>query len=365
VRDGKRLELPNCDENLRQVIKRCWDQTPSQRPEFRELLPMLASLVPTQIIPIQPTVIVKCEYKEIIADEDKKRVAVCFVDNLANRADKFTDALKQTPDRSYVATTTITCPQVASHDFMESSKDIVAKSEFLIAIISKDCFNYDSFVNLIAHASEKSVHVVMVHDQQSCKFPNETEQPQLIRHVFTSIAVTYLEKFAKQCWVKLIKKIRTNVNTATENVSTDLFLSHRQKTGQGIALTLWSELKNSHKVFLDVKSSFELHDLPTIVEKTKLFIFIITEGIFDSKYCFTEFQTAISNNKSILILLDSNYSLPSEIPNLWQKYWAFIADNQTTFAATYLEDCIIEIEESLASISEISYAVYAQPVVVQ
>jgi hypothetical protein len=58
-------------------------------------------------------------------------------------------------------------------------------------------------------------------------------------------------------------------------------------TGQGIATTLWVKLDSNFpgKIFLDVQTEFDLHDLDLIVQKTKLFVLIVTNGIFDSPWC--------------------------------------------------------------------------------
>ena len=64
------------------------------------------------------------------------------------------------------------------------------------------------------------------------------------------------------------------------------FLSHKQKTGQRISLSLHSELiKIGETAFLDVKTELELHDLEKIVQLCDFFVFIYSDGIFDSEYC--------------------------------------------------------------------------------
>jgi hypothetical protein len=59
-----------------------------------------------------------------------------------------------------------------------------------------------------------------------------------------------------------------------------IFLSNKKATGRGTAHLLYISLTEKHKkkVFLDIRTEFELHDLKKLVEKTKLFIFIITPG---------------------------------------------------------------------------------------
>ena len=64
------------------------------------------------------------------------------------------------------------------------------------------------------------------------------------------------------------------------------FLSHKQKTGQRIALSLYLELKElGETAFLDVKSDLDLHDLETIVELCDFFLFVYSNEIFQSEYC--------------------------------------------------------------------------------
>jgi hypothetical protein len=64
------------------------------------------------------------------------------------------------------------------------------------------------------------------------------------------------------------------------------FLSHKQATGQHIALPLFSELqKLGDTAFLDIKAEFDLHDLEKIVDLCDFFLFILTQDILKSEYC--------------------------------------------------------------------------------
>lgn len=64
------------------------------------------------------------------------------------------------------------------------------------------------------------------------------------------------------------------------------FLSHRQLTGQRIALSLFLELKElGETCFLDVKAELDLHNLEKLVELCDFFVFIYSDGIFSSEYC--------------------------------------------------------------------------------
>src|SRR5688500_12334826 len=71
----------------------------------------------------------------------------------------------------------------------------------------------------------------------------------------------------------------------TEQLKTHTFLSHKRSSAQGIAGRLFQELKENYKIFLDSEATFNLHNLQLIVKYTGLFIFILSEGIFDSFWC--------------------------------------------------------------------------------
>jgi hypothetical protein len=56
-------------------------------------------------------------------------------------------------------------------------------------------------------AMKLSIKIVLVHDQLSCRWPAEEDQPEDMKHdIFSNIAVTYIEKFAKQCWGSIFKQ---------------------------------------------------------------------------------------------------------------------------------------------------------------
>ena len=64
------------------------------------------------------------------------------------------------------------------------------------------------------------------------------------------------------------------------------FLSHRQVTGQRIALSLYQELKElGETAFLDIKCDLDLHNLENLVALCDFFVFIYSDGIFESEYC--------------------------------------------------------------------------------
>lgn len=62
--------------------------------------------------------------------------------------------------------------------------------------------------------------------------------------------------------------------------------SHKRSSAQVIAGRLFEGLqKREYSPFLDSEAKFKLHDLAEIVSQTKLFLLILSDGIFDSPWC--------------------------------------------------------------------------------
>ena len=94
------------------------------------------------------------------------------------------------------------------------------------------------------------------------------------------------------------------------------FLSHRQITGQRIALSLYLELtKIGETAFLDVKCDLDLHDLEKLVELCDFFVFIYSDGIFASEYCRKGIFDIF-----IAIVTKKNWSMQSSVKN---QLWSF------------------------------------------
>ena len=70
-----------------------------------------------------------------------------------------------------------------------------------------------------------------------------------------------------------------------EELTTNAFLSHKRTSAQGMAGRIFQQLNLDYKIFLDSEASFNLHNLQLIVKYTGLFVFILSEGIFDSYWC--------------------------------------------------------------------------------
>jgi hypothetical protein len=99
-----------------------------------------------------------------------------------------------------------------------------------------------------------------------------------------------------------------------EEVTTHAFLSHKRSSAQGVAGRIFQELKTEYKIFLDSEASFNLHNLQLIVKYTGLFIFILSEGIFDSYWCLEELRSAIRNKRRIVVVRMFQFEIPDEFP---------------------------------------------------
>ena len=93
--------------------------------------------------------------------------------------------------------------------------------------------------------------------------------------------------------------------------------SHKRSTGQGIAGRLYEGLKDSYKVFIDSEAKFKIHNLRKIVESTEVFVFILSNGIFLSKWCLEELKSALDNKKKVIIVRELSFVMPSTLPPEW------------------------------------------------
>jgi len=141
-----------------------------------------------------------------------------------------------------------------------------------------------------------------------------------------------------------------------ENIETDIFLSHKQSSGQGIAHSLYISLREKYKknIFLDVRTEFELHDLKKLVSKTKLFVFIMTPGILESYFCFEEFETAMKLNKPMLVIHGNDFKSPTSIEDTkWKPYEKVLLGHKTlTYNAHYHEKAVEKILKKLSKASK-------------
>lgn len=141
-------------------------------------------------------------------------------------------------------------------------------------------------IRKIFETKRHSTHIILVQDATQ-EFPKSTSLEAPYNQIFNSIAVTYVEAYSNITWQKILQKIHFyEKGGIVDSLQTDAFLSHRQKTGQDIVLTLYAYLSKKFNVFLDVATSFETGNLQEIVSNTLVFIFVITEGIFESDWCF-------------------------------------------------------------------------------
>ena len=116
-------------------------------------------------------------------------------------------------------------------------------------------------------------------------FPSIADQPASLRDdVFHNLALEIVEGYEVDCWNRVVKRVTGAIENLPDCI--DIFLSHRQKTGREIALGIYGELsKSNYLIFLDILVDFVIHDLEKIVERTKLFVFILSPEIFESEFC--------------------------------------------------------------------------------
>ncbi len=84
-----------------------------------------------------------------------------------------------------------------------------------------------------------------------------------------------------------------------ENIHTNMFLSHKRSTGQGLAGRIWESLKNNYDIFLDSETQFKIHDLEILVAQTDIFLLLLTKDYVDSEWCLKELRAAIINKVKV------------------------------------------------------------------
>ncbi len=122
------------------------------------------------------------------------------------------------------------------------------------------------------------VVVILVQDEDF-QFPSETDlrgkyKLPLEKGIFEGIPLIRDQPlYAVQLWKEVMRRIENQVTydyirsvisqSSMKKVSrTSFFLSHKQSSGQGIALALYLELKKrGYSPFLDIQAEFDLHNL--------------------------------------------------------------------------------------------------------
>jgi len=133
-----------------------------------------------------------------------------------------------------------------------------------------------------------------------------------------------------------------------EDVRTRGFLSHKRSSAQGIAGRIFQALRNDYKIFLDSEADFELHDLEEIVKQTELFIFILSEGIFDSFWCLQELKSAIACRKKVVLLRDVKFTLPKKWADDQQDIADIIKNNpMIDYIPEFFNDCVRQLKKFL------------------
>jgi len=248
----------------------------------------------------------------------------------------------------------LACPpgDTLEYEFTGSAEYLMKKSNLTLAIITKGALALPSFMHVLQKALEFSTKIVLVHHVKSCKFPGGNEQPDSVKPLFQNIAVSLVDGFEEECWRRILGMTLQD-HEATEDIRTDAFLSHKQDTAQGLATTFYSQLTaRGFKVFLDVQTKFVLHDLKALVSQTSLFVFILSPGIFDSYWCFCEFEAAVQSNRKIFVVKPTDFEMPKldALPNKfeWSRFKQFFLPARLKdYSALYLEHFVAKMAKHI------------------
>eukprot|EP00027_Filamoeba_sp_ATCC50430_P007122 CAMPEP_0168542912 /NCGR_PEP_ID=MMETSP0413-20121227/1597_1 /TAXON_ID=136452 /ORGANISM="Filamoeba nolandi, Strain NC-AS-23-1" /LENGTH=600 /DNA_ID=CAMNT_0008572813 /DNA_START=20 /DNA_END=1822 /DNA_ORIENTATION=- len=264
-----------------------------------------------------------------------------------------------------------------SETTLNETETTLANSRLVIIILSADALFYPFIPFAFETCSIYQVPVLLLHDLESCFFPNYEGQPQYVIKFFSEKAITFLKDYLSTSIDGIMQRYdETNQQEHEEegqdneagiyssahphklaemivptggicdfcsgalsneacyvcmkcnwglcgacrkkteiSTKTRAFLSHKRTTAQVIAGRLYEGLtKAGFNVFLDSEAKFKLHDLEKIVQQTDLFVFILSSGIFESVWCLKEVRSALANKKPVIVIRDTNFKIPAKFP---------------------------------------------------
>ena len=91
------------------------------------------------------------------------------------------------------------------------------------------------------------------------------------------------------------------------------FISHKRTSAQDFARGLHSLLVGKgYTAFLDVENLEQLADLPLVVAGCDVFIFVLSDGIFESEYCLKELKSAVLAGMSVILVTKEGSRWPDQ-----------------------------------------------------
>jgi len=230
-------------------------------------------------------------------------------------------------------------------------KESIANSKAVVVILS-DAMDYESNLNFFLEiAILFSVRIHILYDEKNNKFMLIDIQR------FTGDRVKKAGLLQNEKVIMFTEKIESAIAKIigieqkfgscrdTDEIATRCFLSHKRSSAQGMTGRIFQGLKSEYKVFLDSEADFDLHDLKLIVKSTRLFIFILSEGIFDSYWCLQELKTAVDFGKRVLIVRDYLFRIPEKIPS--EAEYVMKNSVMIDYMAEFYEQAVALIKEEL------------------
>jgi len=228
--------------------------------------------------------------------------------------------------------------------FVNKRDDFLNKTEAVLGILTDSTLENQLFVDTLAFIHDSKKKLIMMFDNEESRFPAVIPTKLSDRKIFNEIAIQYSgAAFVEEYWKSIIKRVHRPADEH-EDISTDVFLSHYQDEGQGVATTLYELLTHRKlKVFLDIRTEFVTHDLPKLVSSTKLFVFYVTKGIFSRYWCKTEFMAWYQNRDKvkILVLVDAKYR-NFEVPDDWKEYYDILKSHKAFIYEAKYTNTVVE-----------------------
>ncbi|KAL1510401.1 hypothetical protein AB1Y20_006710 [Prymnesium parvum] len=231
----------------------------------------------------------------------------------------------------------------------------VAAAKSIVILLTHGCLDAPEIVFTMRCVLQYSKRRVLIHAAESCVFdlvmPRTSSAAADVQPLYNKIAITLIQEYADFASAKVLADLEEQqqeealapapaqpTEASHEHSDEELqkmqaellqgapkplkqfglaftvFLSHRRATGQGPIGRIYQALKEDYCCFLDSEVKFKLHNLRVLVTACNYFLFYLSEGILDkSPFCLEELLSAIHTDRTIFIVRDLQYQLPTDI----------------------------------------------------
>lgn len=168
--------------------------------------------------------------------------------------------------------------------------------------------------------------------------------------IFLVLVKTLIFRWMKRTKIPLRQII---ISSGSQDYDYDIFLSHKQQTGDKLALLLYNKLEEWElKPFLDSKQpSMSLQNLEQLVQKSRIFLLIITGEVTESNFVRGEIKAALEANKPVILVHDRRSEFPNK-DNLPEDIRSILDIKAVPYDTEFEEESLRRLEEAIRKVLE-------------